>query len=130
MKRLILTSIVALSCLCASAQFTIMTNINEPAENENWGMENFTNDIGIGYQINDEIMLGVKKNGDQYDYYGRYNISNNLYLSAQMPQENSTDNMTWGLGFSISVWDNLYIEPNYTRKDEQEGFNLGLSYKL
>ena len=47
-----------------------------------------------------------------------------------MPQENSTDNMTWGLGFSISVWDNLYIEPNYTRKDEQEGFNLGLSYKL
>ena len=75
-------------------------------------------------------MLGVKKNGENYDFVGRYNVSNNVYLSAQMPSENSTENITWGVGFSINVWNNLYVEPNYTRKDNDEGFNVGLSYKL
>jgi hypothetical protein len=53
-----------------------------------------------------------------------------MYLSAQMPTENSTDNMTLGVGLSINVWEQLYVEPNYTRKDDEGSFNIGLSYKL
>ena len=130
MKKLLLTTIIALGTLCESAQFKIMTNVEHPADNEDWSVENFTNDIAVGYQINDAVMLGVKKNGENYDFVGRYNVSNNVYLSAQMPSENSTENITWGVGFSINVWNNLYVEPNYTRKDNDEGFNVGLSYKL
>ena len=47
------------------------------------------------------------------------------------------DNVALGLGYSFRVWNNLYVEPNYTmpyKKDEageREGtLNLGVSYKL
>ena len=130
MKRTILTVVVALSCLCASAQYRVMSNVNEPADGESWGVENFTNNMGVGYQMNNDIMIGVQKNGDNYDFVGRYSLTDNMYLSIQMPTENSSDNVTLGVGFSVNVWENLYLEPNYTRKEDEGGFNVGLSYKL
>ena len=130
MKKTILTTIVALFCLSASAQYRVMSNVNEPTDNESWGIENFTDNIGLGYQVNNEVMIGVMQNGDDYDFVARYSLSDNMYLSAQMPTENAVDNMTLGIGFSINVWDQLYVEPNYTRKDDEGGFNIGLSYKL
>ena len=130
MKKTILTTVVALFCLSASAQYRVMSNVNEPTEGESWGVENFTDNIGVGYQVNNEVMIGVMQNGDDYDFVARYNVSDNLYLSAQMPTENAVDNMTLGVGFSINVWNNLYVEPNYTTKDDEGSFNIGLSYKL
>ena len=130
MKKTILTTVIALFCLSASAQYRVMSNVNEPAEGESWGVENFTDNIGVGYQVNNEVMIGVMQNGDDYDFVARYSLSDNMYLSAQMPSENSTDNMTLGVGFSINVWDQLYVEPNYTTKDDEGSFNIGLSYKL
>jgi|TARA_R110002020_G_scaffold172782_2_gene363247 opacity protein-like surface antigen len=130
MKKTILTVVVALFCLSASAQYRVMSNVNEPAEGESWGVENFTDNVGIGYDISEDIMVGVQKNGDDYDFIGRYNLKNDMYFSVQMPTENSSDNVTLGVGMSIHVWDKFYVEPNYTRKDEEEGFNVGLSYKL
>ena len=130
MKKTILTTVVALFCLSASAQYRVVSNINEPADGESWGVENFTNNIGIGYQVNNTVMVGVAQNGDDYDFVGRYNMSENLYLSAQMPTENPTDNITLGVGLSIKVWNELYVEPNYTTKDDEGSFNVGLSYKL
>ena len=130
MRKTILTTVVALFCLSASAQYSVMSNVNEPTEGESWGVENFTNNLGVGYQVNNEVMIGVMQNGDDYDFVARYSLSDNMYLSAQMPTENSADNMTLGVGFSINVWNSLYVEPNYTRQDDEDGFNVGLSYKL
>ena len=130
MKKTILTTVVALFCLSASAQYRVMSNVNEPTDGESWGVENFTDNIGVGYQVNNEVMIGIMQNGDDYDFVARYNVSDNLYLSAQMPTENSADNMTLGVGFSVNVWENLYVEPNYTTKDDEGSFNIGLSYKL
>ncbi len=130
MKKTILTAVVALFCLSASAQYRVMSNVNEPAEDESWGIESFTNNVGIGYDISEDIMVGVQKNGDDYDFIGRYNLKNDMYFSVQMPTENASDNVTLGVGMSIHIWDNFYVEPNYTRKDDEEGFNVGLSYKL
>ena len=130
MKKTILAIAVALFCFNASAQYRVMSNINEPSDGESWGVENFTNNIGVGYQVNNEIMLGVQKNGDDYDFIARYNIDDMIYMSAQVPTENSTDNITLGVGTSIRVWNELYIEPNYTRKNDDSSFNVGLSYKL
>jgi hypothetical protein len=130
MKKTILTTIIALFCLSASAQVRVMSNITQPAEDESWGVDNFTNSIGVGYHLNNNIMVGVQKNGDDYDFIGRYNFNDNIYLSAQMPDEDGVENMTVGVGFSMRVWNNLYVEPSYTTKDEEGSFNVGLSYKL
>ena len=47
-----------------------------------------------------------------------------------MPQEDAAENVTMGVGFSVRVWNNLYVEPNYTTKDDEGSFNIGLSYTL
>ena len=130
MKKAILTTVVALFCVGASAQFRVMSNVNQPSDNETWNIDNFTNNMGFGYQVSDNVMLGVQKNGDDYDFVGRYNVSDNLYLSAQMPNEDGVSNMTFGVGMSIKVWNELYVEPSYTTKDDEGSFNVGLSYKL
>ena len=130
MKKTILTTVIALFCLSASAQYRVISNVNEPTEGESWGMENFTDNIGVGYQVNNEVMIGVMQNGDDYDFVARYSMSDNMYLSAQMPTENVADNLTLGVGFSINVWNSLYVEPNYTTKNDEGSFNIGLSYKL
>jgi opacity protein-like surface antigen len=130
MKKTVLTLVVALFCLSASAQFRVMSNIEQPSDSSSWGVGNFTNSIGVGYQVNDAVMVGMQKNGDDYDFVARYNVSDNLYLSAQMPNEDAVDNMTLGVGMSIKVWNSLYVEPNYTTRDDEGSFNVGLSYKL
>ena len=130
MKKTILTTMVALFCLSASAQFSVMSNVTMPEEGASWGMDNFTSNLGVGYQLNNDVMVGVQQNGDDYDFMGRYNLKDNLYLSVQMPTEDAADNMTLGMGMSVKVWNELYVEPNYTRKDDEGSFNIGLSYKL
>ena len=129
MKKTILTTIVALFCLSASAQISVMSSINAPEEDETWGVENFTNNIAVGYQLNDDIMVGIQESGDDYDGIARYSLGSSLYVSAKMPTEDSADNLVLGVGFSIKVIDNLYIEPTYTREDEGS-YGVGLSYKL
>ena len=130
MKKTILTTVVALFCLSASAQFRVMSNVNTPDEGASWSVDSFTNNWGVGYQVNDDVLVGIQKNGDDYDVIGRYNLNENFYLSVQAPTEDATDNMTFGVGTSIKVWNELYVEPNYTRKDDEGSFNVGLSYKL
>ena len=130
MRKIILTSVIALFCLSASAQFRVMSNVTMPEEGASWSMDNFTSNLGVGYQLNDDVMVGLQQNGDDYDFMGRYNLKDNLYLSVQMPTEDAADNMTLGMGMSVKVWNDLYVEPNYTRKDDEGSFNIGLSYKL
>jgi hypothetical protein len=126
MKKTILTTIVALFCMTASAQFSIMSNM----KSDSWNLDSITSNLALGYQVNDDLMLGVKKNGESYDFIGRYNIANNVYLSAQTSSEDALDNVTYGVGVSLKLWNDLYIEPNYAIKEEEGSFNVGLSYKL
>ena len=130
MKKTILTTVVALFCLSASAQFRVMSNVSTPAEGESWSVDSFTNNVGLGYQVNDDVLVGFQKNGDDYDFVARYSLNDDMYLSVQAPTENATDNLTLGVGMSVNVWEELYVEPNYTRKDGEGSFNVGLSYKL
>ena len=130
MKKTILTTVVALFCLSASAQFRVMSNINTPEEDSSWSVDSFTNNLGFGYQVSDDVLVGLQKNGEDYDFVARYSLNDNMYLSVQAPTEDATDNMTFGVGTSLNVWEGLYIEPNYTTTDGEGSFNVGLSYKL
>ena len=123
---------IAFSTLFASAQFMVTTTVNQPADSTEWGMSNFTNNMGIGYNINERILVGVAKNGEDFDFFGRCNVSWNMYLFAQAPMEEMFDNMKMGVGYSFRVFKGFSVEPNYSinLKDEEGDFNFGLSYQF
>ena len=123
---------LAFVTMISSAQFMVVTTMTQPADGEEWATSNITDNMGVGYVLNDKMTLGVVKNGEDYDLWGRYNI-NFMYLAVQAPTEETTDNMTFGVGYSLRVWKGLYIDPSYmmsTKEDSEGEFKVGLSYKL
>ena len=144
MKKLILTmAVVAFTTLFASAQFMVVTSYNAPEDGAEWEMTSLTDNMGIGYAVNDTWTVGLIKAGEDslgdasYDLWGRYNWNKNVYVSVQAPTEEMMDNLTVGIGYSYNVWKGLNVEPNYSMglKEDEEGeregsFNLGLSYKF
>ena len=136
MKKIFLTTIIACVGFLASAQISVMSSINMPEDNEEMNISSITDNMGVGYQVNDKMMVGMMKNGENYDLFGRYYFEN-IYVSLQAPTEEMSDNMKIGAGYSYNIWQSLYIEPNYSmpmKEDdmgEREGkFVLGISYKL
>jgi hypothetical protein len=145
MKKLILTmAVVALTALFASAQnFMVVTTYNTAEEGEDWEMSSLTDNMGIGYAVNDSWTVGFIKAGEDsegeasYDLWGRYNWNENVYVSLQAPTEEMMSNLDIGVGYSWNVWNGLNVEPNYSMglKEDDEGdregsFNLGLSYRF
>ena len=131
-----LTMALAFVTIFASAQFMVITTIDQPEENAEWEMSNITDNMGIGYQLNDKITIGAVKNGEEYDLWGRYQLKM-VYLSVQAPTEEMTDNLNVGVGYSLKVWNALYIEPSYMMpmKENSEGnregkMRLGLAYRF
>ena len=136
MKKMFLTMVLAFVTIVSSAQFIVVTTIDQPEENAEWEMSNFTDNIGVGYQFENGITIGAMKNGEEYDLWGRYQLKMG-YLSVQAPTEEMTDNLKVGIGYSLKIWNELYIEPNYSMpvKEDTEGnregeFKVGISYKL
>ena len=132
-------AVAILTTFAASAQFMVVTTVNTPDSdmNEEWGTTNFTDNMGIGYMVNDKYVAGIVKSGEDYDLWGRYLWNANLFVSVQAPTEELLDNLTVGLGYSFDVWKGLHVEPNYSmglnedENGERDGtFNLGLSYKF
>ena len=114
MKKLLLTTVTILTTICASAQFAILTSVNMPDEGEEWGVSNFTENIGIGYQMNDKLMVGITRNGEEsYDLLGRYTITNAIYANCIYNYESESeaelsDKLSLGIGYSMKLWKNLY----------------------
>ena len=132
-----LTMALAFVTMLSSAQFMVVTTISQPADSADWEMSNITDNMGIGYQINDEMTLGIVKNGDGMDLWGRYQMKL-VYLTVQAPTDSTmTDNLNIGVGYSLNVWDKLYVEPSYTMpmNEDSEGnregkFRLGVAYRF
>ena len=162
MNKLFLTMLFALATTIVSAQFVALTTLNKvegikPAEpnatevyegdecpttetDDSW---NITDKIGIGYQVNEKLMVGITKDGEEdYELLGRYNIKGDLWATciynyAKDSEDEMTDKLDLGLGYSFNVWKNLYVDPYYVMpmKEDENGdregsFNLGLSYKF
>ena len=162
MNKVFLTMLFAFSTMIASAQFVALTTLNKvegikPAEpnatevyegdecpttetDDSW---NITDKIGIGYQVNEKLMVGITKDGEEdYELLGRYNIKGDLWATciynyAKDSEDEMTDKLDLGLGYSFNVWKNLYVDPYYVMpmKEDENGdregsFNLGLSYKF
>ena len=132
-----LTMALALIAMVSSAQFMVVTTIDQPADSADWSMSNITDNMGVGYQFNDKMTVGVVKNGDAMDLWGRYDISF-AYITVQAPTDSTMmDNMSVGIGYSLNVWDKLYVEPGYTMpmNEDSEGnregkLKVGIAYRF
>jgi len=139
MNKLFLTMTLALVTTIASAQFSVLTTLNEGTDST-W---NVTDKIGVGYQVNEKLMVGVTMDGeDAYELVGRYDVYQGLwatciYNSYEDSLAETKDRLDLGLGYSYNLWKALYIEPYYAvpMKKNAEGkregeFRLGVSYKF
>jgi len=136
MNKLFLTMLFSVATLLASAQITVMTTVTE-ADDE----YNFTDNMAVAYNVNDMLMLGLEMDGeDKYEVMARYAFANNLWAYGSFDTEGEgeyVDRLDLGIGYSFNIWENFYVDPNYTismnknSDDEYEGnFNLTLSYRF
>ena len=139
MNKLFLTMTLALVTTIASAQFSVLTTLNEGVDST-W---NVTDKVGVGYQINEKLMVAVTRDGeDAYELLGRYDVYNGVwatcvYNTYEDSLAETKDRLDLGLGYSYNLWKALYIEPYYVmplKKNadgKREGeFKLGVSYKF
>ena len=144
MNKLFLTMALAFCTMVASAQFSVITTITS-VEEENETTYNATDMLGIGYQVSEKLMIACTRNGeDNYDVLGRYTLTNGIwgtvvynYIEDYAEDADLMETLNLGVGYSFKVWDNLYVDPNYTmpakadEDGEREGsLNLSVSYKF
>ena len=143
MNKLFLTIALAFSTMIASAQYQVMTTITSTEDEAGETTYNATDKIGVGYLVNDKLIVGLTLDGeDNYEVIGRYALMNGVWgtcvynYNADSETE-LMDNVEIGLGYSFKVWNNLYVDPNYTMplKEDADGnregsLNLSVSYKF
>ena len=139
MNKLFLTMALVACTMIASAQYSVLTTVSETTDST-WSV---TEKLGFGYEVNDKLMVGITMDGeDKYELLGRYTLMNGVWGTCVYNYDANSegelmDNMELGLGYSFKVWNDLYVDPNYTipakadENDEREGtFNLSVSYKF
>ena len=136
MNKLFLTMLFSVATIVASAQMTVMTTVTE-VEDE----YNFTDNLAVGYNVSDILMLGLEMDGeDNYEVMARYAFADNCWAYGSFGTEGEgeyVDRLDLGVGYSFNIWQGLYIDPNYTvsmkknSDDEYEGkLNFTISYKF
>ena len=143
MNKLFLTLALAFSTVIASAQYSVLTTVTSMEDEAGETTYNATDKIGVAYSLNDCTMIGVTMDGEEaYELLARYVFhKSGAWVTAVYNYDDETkeliDRMDLGLGYSFKVWDNLYVDPNYTmpleedKNGEREGsFNLSISYKF
>ena len=136
MKKVFLTAILACATLISSAQFTIVSSVDSPNDGDSWEISNFTNNIGIGYSLNDKTMIGAVRSGDNYNVFARDNLGVG-FICIESPTDNMSDNMDVGYGMYVDLYKGISINPMYMipLKEDDDGnregvFSIGLSYSL
>ena len=142
MNKLFLTMTLALCTMIASAQYSVLTTVTSVEEGDETTY-NMTDKLGVGYQVNEKLMVGFTMDGeDKYELQGRYSLMNGIWGMCTYSYEADSeaelmDKVNVGVGYSFNVWNNLYIDPNYTmpatanEAGEREGsLNLSISYKF
>ncbi len=143
MKKVFLTMTLAFATMIASAQYSVLTTVTSVEDEAGESTYNITDKLGVGYQVNEKLMIGITMDGeDNYELLGRYSLMNGIWGACTYSYDADSeaelmDKVNVGVGYSFNVWNNLYIDPNYTmplKEDEageREGtLNLSVSYKF
>ena len=143
MTKLFLIMTLAFSTMIASAQYSVLTTITSVEDEAGESTYNVTDKIGVGYQVNEDLMVGLTLDGeDKYDLLARYDLHHGIWATCVYNYEADAedelmDRMDIGLGYSLKLWKDLYIDPNYTMQakakengDREGSLNLSVSYKF
>ena len=143
MNKLFLTMTLAFCTMIASAQYSVLTTITSVEDEAGETTYNSSDKIGVGYQVNEKLMVGLTMDGeDKYELLGRYSLMNGIWGTCTYSYDADSeaelmDKVNVGVGYSWNVWKGLSIDPNYTmplKEDEageREGtLNLSVSYKF
>ena len=143
MKKVFLTMTLALCTMIASAQYSVLTTVTSVEDEAGESTYNITDKMGVGYQVNEKLMVGITMDGEEnYELLGRYSLMNGIWGACTYSYDADSeaelmDKVNVGVGYSFNVWKNLYIDPNYTmplaedEAGEREGsLNLSVSYKF
>ena len=142
MNKLFLTMTLAFCTMIASAQYSVLTTVTSVEDEAGETTYNVTDKLGVGYQVNEKLMVGLTLDGeDKYELLGRYSLMNGVWGTCVYNHDDSDvelmDRLDLGLGYSFKVWNNLYIDPNYTMPvkadengDREGSLNLSVSYKF
>ncbi len=142
MKKVFFTAALAMTTLFASAQFMVVTTVSDQSEDaDGFEMEQITDQIGLGYMLNDNFTVGVQKTGEDesgditYDMWARYSFGDNMWAVVKAPSEEASDNLSVGVGYSLNIWNSVYVEPSYTMSmaddsDDEGTLNLGLAWRF
>ena len=142
MKKVFFTAALAMTTLFASAQFMVVTTVSDQSEDaDGFEMEQITDQIGLGYMLNDNFTVGVQRTGEDengdttYDMWARYSFGDNIWAVVKAPSEEASDNLSVGVGYSLNVWNSVYVEPSYTMSmaddsDDEGTLNLGLAWRF
>ena len=143
MTKLFLTMTLAFCTMIASAQYSVLTTVTSVEDEAGETTYNITDKLGVGYQMNEKLMVGITMDGeDKYELLGRYSLMNGIWGTCVYNYDADSeaelmDKVELGLGYSWNVWKGLCIDPNYTmpakadEAGEREGsLNLSVSYKF
>jgi len=143
MNKLFLTMTLAFCTMIASAQYSALTTVTSVEDEAEETTYNVTDKLGVGYQVNEKLMVGLTMDGeDKYELLGRYALMNGIWGTCVYSYDADSeaelmDKVKLGLGYSWNVWKGLSIDPNYTmpakadEAGEREGsLNLSVSYKF
>ena len=143
MNKLFLTMTLAFCTMIASAQYSVLTTVTSVEDEAGETTYNVTDKLGVGYQVNEKLMVGLTLDGeDKYELLGRYSLMNGIWGTCTYSYDADSeteliDKVNLGIGYSFNIWNNLYIDPNYTmpakadEDGEREGsLNLSVSYKF
>jgi len=143
MNKFFLTMTLAFCTTVASAQYSVLTTITSVEDTIGETTYSVTDKLGVGYQVNEKLMIGLTMDGkDKYELLGRYSLMNGIWGTCVYSYDADSetelmDKVNVGVGYSFKVWNNLYVDPNYTmalkknEADEREGtLNLSVSYKF
>jgi len=143
MNKLFLTMTLAFCTMIASAQYSVLTTVTSVEDEAEETTYNVTDKLGVGYQVNEKLMVGLTMDGeDKYELLGRYSLMNGIWGTCVYSYDADSeaelmDKVNLGIGYSFKVWNNLYVDPNYTmpakadENGEREGsLNLSVSYKF
>jgi len=143
MNKLFLTMTLAFCTMIASAQYSVLTTVTSVEDEAEETTYNVTDKLGVGYQVNEKLMVGLTLDGeDKYELLGRYSLMNGIWGTCVYSYDADSeaelmDKVKLGLGYSWNVWKGLSIDPNYTMPakadeagDREGSLNLSVSYKF
>ena len=120
MNKLFLTMLFSVATIVASAQITVMTTVTE-VEDE----YNFTDNLAVGYNVSDILMLGLEMDGeDNYEVIARYAFADKSgwsVASFTFVISTSCKDLTNLLNSDFLISSNgacVYVPPSYGNTDK------------